>query len=159
MNVILYISIFSLKVLENCLATIRIILISNGKKNAGSILIFLISLLWIVSTSVTVININRDIFKIFVFSFGSLIGSYLGSFLEEKIALGNILTICITSSNIENYLRNNGYILTSIKGQGFKRDKKILFIASSRKEKINLTKKIIELDKHSMIITENININ
>ena len=90
-----YIAIFTSKILENTLATLRIILVSNGKKKLGAILQGLVTLLWILVTGTVIINLNQDIFKIIVFCLGSIVGSYLGSYLEEKIALGSNTIIAI----------------------------------------------------------------
>lgn len=153
MNIILYLGIFIFKIIENCLSTVRLILVSNGNKKAGAILIFFISLIWIISTSITIINITEDPFKVFVFALGSLVGSYLGSIIEELLAIGNILVICITEKKITTFLRDTGYIVTTLDGDGLKSNKEVLLIAISRKEKDKLVKKIIELDSSSMIIT------
>ena len=90
----LYIIIFILKILENALGTLRLIIVSNGKKVEGAVLNFLLSVVWVISTSMVVIDNN--IYKILVFAFGSLIGSYVGSVLEEKIALGNNMLFIIS---------------------------------------------------------------
>lgn len=87
----IYLLIFSFKIIENTLSTIRIIILANNNKKLAAILQGIISLIWVISTSLVVIDFNKGIGKIIAFTFGSLIGSYLGSILEEKIAIGNIL--------------------------------------------------------------------
>ena len=89
----IYIGIFISKILENTLSTLRIIVVSNGKKKLGAILQGLVALIWIFVTGVVIIDINEDIVKIIFFVIGSIAGSYLGSLLEEKIALGTNLVI------------------------------------------------------------------
>lgn len=81
----LYILIFIFKIIENTLSTLRIILISNGKKIIGAILQGLICIVWIASVSITIKDIDKDILKAVFFVLGSCIGSYLGSILDEKI--------------------------------------------------------------------------
>lgn len=81
---LIYIAIFFSKILENALSTLRLIVVSNGKKKLGALLQGIIALIWIFVTGVVIININKDIFKIIFFCLGSLVGSYLGSILEEK---------------------------------------------------------------------------
>ena len=119
----IYTIIFLLKVLENMISTLRIIFISNDHKILASILLFISSIIWILSSSITIININ--LISILVFSFGSFIGAYLGIFLEEKIALGTYLIISITEVNLVDYLRFKGYIITSLKGNGINGNKYI----------------------------------
>lgn len=149
-----YLLIFFLKLIENALATLRLILVSNGKKLLGSILQFICSLIWVVSTIVVIDNLNKDFLKIFVFALGCLAGSYVGSFLEEKLALGNNMIICITSFDIMDEIRKNGFALTSTKGTGINETKNILFITISRKKKQNLIELLRKLDENCFIIVE-----
>lgn len=67
------------------LSTVRIIVIAKNKKILGAILNGLISLVWIFSTSMVISNINKNILKIISFCLGAIIGSYLGSIIENRI--------------------------------------------------------------------------
>ena len=89
----IYLYIFISKILENTLATLRIIVVANGKKKLGALLQGMVATLWILVIGIIVTNINKDIFKIICFITGSIVVSYNGSVLEEKTALGNILII------------------------------------------------------------------
>jgi uncharacterized protein YebE (UPF0316 family) len=77
--------IFINKIIENMLGTVRIIVIAKNKKITGAILNGLISLIWILSTSMVLINVDSNPYKIFFFCLGAMIGSYLGSSIEEKM--------------------------------------------------------------------------
>ena len=103
---LIYLAIFASKILENTLATLRIIVVSNGKKKLGAILQGLVTLIWLLVTGVVIIDIKNDIFKIFFFCTGAVIGSYLGSIIEEKIALGTNTTIAIIDNQFKNILFN-----------------------------------------------------
>ena len=131
----IYIIIFLCKVIENTLTTLRIILISSGKKLIGALIQGVVALIWIFSTSLVIIDIEKDLFKIVCFVLGSIIGSYFGSILEEKIALGTIMIIINSDINLNNILSkykvttyNNYYIMTckrKIKNKIIKEVKKI----------------------------------
>jgi hypothetical protein len=54
----IYLAIFLSKILENALATLRIILVSNGKKKSGALLQGLVMLVWILVTGYVIIDIN-----------------------------------------------------------------------------------------------------
>lgn len=77
--------IFINKIIENMLGTVRIIVIAKNKKITGAILNGLISLIWILSTSMVLINVDNNPYKIFFFCLGAMIGSYLGSSIEENM--------------------------------------------------------------------------
>ena len=81
----IYIIILINKIIENMLSTLRIIVIAKNNKILGAVLNILISIIWICSTSIVIHNLNKDYLKIIFFALGSGIGSYLGSFIEEKI--------------------------------------------------------------------------
>jgi len=99
----IYLIIFLAKLLENMLATLRIILIANNKKFIGAILTFIISIIWILSVSYIVFDF-KDYLKIIAFALGSGIGSYIGSILEEKIALGCIIiSFKVQQNNLEKF--------------------------------------------------------
>ncbi len=147
----IYLTIFISKILENALATLRIIVVSNGKKKLGAILQGLVALVWIIVTGIVIVNINKDILKIICFVFGSIVGSYLGSVMEEKIALGNNLLIINTTKRklIKNYIKEynpffyKNYIILKIK----------------RKKAKDIVNLISKIDNESLIISERIKIN
>ena len=148
-----YLLIFFLKIFENAINTLRLLYTSSNQKFLSSLLQMLCSLLFITTTSMVVINSN-DFLVIIIFSLGCTIGSYIGSVLEEKIALGNNIIICITEKDIMNDIRNNGYKLTSTKGTGLD-IKNIIFIMTSRKKKRKLVKLLKELDENIFIMSGN----
>ena len=127
-----YLIIFILKIIENSLATLRLILVSNGKKWLGAFLLFTTSIIWIVSSHIAIIDIN--ISMVLIFSVGSLLGSYIGSILEEKMAIGNNMLICITQKQMSEILRQNGYIITKIEGYGKDSKKEVLFVMLKRNQ-------------------------
>ena len=150
----IYILIFISKIVENTLSTLRLIIVSNGKKKLGSILQGIIALVWIFSISITIIDINKDIFKIVFFVLGSTVGSYLGSIIEEKIALGSNMLICITKEIYEYDIKNKlkDYKITTIceKDDTYS----ILLILLKRKEINKISSIIKKIDKNSILISE-----
>ncbi|MFV0249998.1 MAG: DUF5698 domain-containing protein [Bacilli bacterium] len=157
MDLVIYIFIFFSKVIENSLGTFRLIIVSNGKKMFAAILQFLITLIWLLSTSIVMIDINKDPFKIVIFCIGTFIGSYLGSFVEEKIAIGSNMLICVVddvNDIVSTSLRKSGYVVTVLKGEGFKNSKNVLLIMSTRKKRHEISNFIKNLDKNAIIISE-----
>ena len=76
---LIYIFIFISKIIENALATLRFIVVANGKKLLGAFLNGIIALIWIFVTGIVIINVKEDPIKIIMFCLGSIVGSYLGS--------------------------------------------------------------------------------
>lgn len=158
MILLLYLMIFTSKIIENTLATLRLIVVANGKKFIGAVLQFAVALVWVLVTGVVVTNIQQDPFKIIVFALGSFAGSYLGSILEEKIALGYYLLTVIVEyeygKQITDELRNNQFAVTSIKAIGKDNQKYVLMILSKRKKREQISNIIQKIDKNAMIVTE-----
>lgn len=155
----LYVIIFLSKVAENAIATLRIIVVANGKKIIGAILQGIVAIIWICITGVVVVDVLKDPWKVIAFALGSIIGSYLGSIIEEKIALGNKLLIIIVDSkneqSITKKIRENNFAVTSTLGKGFETEKSILFILIPRK-KINIIIEMIKnTDQNALVISEN----
>lgn len=158
-SMLLYIIIFIAKVIENAVGTLRLIVVSNGKKVLGAILQGIIAIIWICVTGVVVTNIMEDPFKIVAFSLGSIVGSYLGSILEEKIALGNNLLMIITEQRNEvtltNKIREQDYAVTVVDAKGKDTDKSILLVFLPRKKIHVITKLTKQIDNNSLILSEN----
>ena len=136
----IYLALFFLKIIENALATLRIIVIANGKKLFGAFLNFLMSLSWIFSTSLVLVDIQSDPFKIFVYSFGTFLGSYLGSLLEEKLAIGKNMVIAITDpekDTLVEKIKEQNYPVIQLEGTTLDYSYQVLFITTTRKRKSN----------------------
>ncbi len=151
---LIYFLIFFSKIIENTLSTLRLIVVANGKKKMGALLQGLVALVWIFVTGIVIIDINKDIFKIVFFVLGSMAGSYFGSILEEKIALGSLVLMCITDKMHESIIKDklSNYKIISLS----ENDIVVLHIFIKRKE-VNKTKEIISnIDKNAIIISEKV---
>ena len=159
MNILIYFLIFTFKVIENTLSTLRIIVVANGKKIIGAILQGIVSIVWVISTSLVVINIQKDPLKILAFTSGALIGSYIGSIIEEKLALGtNIITTIINKNLTEKIiyaLKKQKHEAIILNGKNIYEQKNILLIIVKRKQNQNIIKLIKNIDKSAKIIIEN----
>lgn len=158
MNLFTYFLIFIFKVIENTLSTLRIIIVANGKKLFGAILQGIISIIWVISAGIVIVNINEDYFKILFFALGSLVGSYIGSLIEEKIALGSSLItsiICEEKSNlILRTLRKKGYYINIINSNNKERTITIMVLRKNINKVSNIIKTI---DSNAVIISQSIN--
>lgn len=155
MNINIYLSIFFLKLLENAIGTIRMIIATNGKKFLGAVLQFLIGIVWVMSASLAITNIQNDPIKVIVFALGSAIGSYVGCVVENKLAIGDNVLLCISGKEkLLDVLKSHDYSFTVILGSGLKQQNYVIIIAISRRIKKNLIKLIKDVDEHAMIISE-----
>ena len=151
---LIYMAIFFSKIIENAVATLRLIVVANGKKKLGALLQGIVALVWIFVTGIVIVNINKDLFKVVFFVLGSIVGSYLGSIIEEKIALGMNMLICITKEKYEDKIKNklNNYQITTIceKDNNYS----VLLIVLKRKEINKISEILKSIDKDIIIISE-----
>lgn len=160
MKIIIYFAIFLFKIIEDALATLRLIVVSNGKKKLGAILQFVVTLIWIILTGTVLMGIQKDIFKAISFAFGALVGSYFGSYLEEKIALGtNVFIVEINLKkmiNVINDLKKENFKIFKIKSGN---DENIILMILGARKKANKIVSIIKAnDKNAFILSEKVKV-
>lgn len=158
MTILIYIGIFIFKAIEEALRTLHIIVVSNGKKWLGAIVQFFVAIIWLIVTGTVIVDIREDPLKVVFYALGSLIGSYLGSLIEEKIALGYIELTVETDSEISNNLitelKNKKYNIKTLPGN--KDNTELVIIIIPRKKSNEVINTIRKFDKESEIITETV---
>jgi len=136
-GIILYITIFIAKSFEVSLATLRIMLINKGERNKGTIIAFFEIILWLIIVNTVLQNIAKDPLKGLAYALGFCMGNYIGSIAENKLALGNIEISAILDKEkgemLTENLRNSGFAVTTIDGEGKDSSKKILLLIVKRK--------------------------
>lgn len=145
----IYFLIFIFKIIEDALATLRLIVVSNGRKFLGSILQLICTIIWIILTGSVLIDFMKDFGKVIAFSIGSFFGSYLGFLVEEKIALGTNSFIIKYNNKFDRLLNDYNHVFLS---------NDLVMITAPRnraKDVINVVKRY---DKKAVIISEKIKI-
>ncbi len=132
---ILPLLVFSARILDVSMGTLRIIFIAKGLKHFAAILGFFESLIWLIA--VTQVMQNLSSWQTYVaFALGFAAGNYVGVVLEEKIALGNLLIRVITmkeADELVGFLRKSGYGVTSVDAQGESGPVKLIFSITKRR--------------------------
>lgn len=150
---ILYFLIFLSKIIENTLSTLRIIVVANGKKKLGAILQGIVALVWIFVTGVVIVDIGKDPIKVIFFCLGTIIGSYLGSIIEEKISIRNNTLVCIISNKYEKSIKK----LFKYKKLYLNNKYSLLILNFKSKNKNKILNTIKHIDRNSIIIIKNSN--
>jgi len=153
---LIYFLIFISKIIENALSTLRLIVVANGKKILGAILQGIVALVWIFVTGIVIIDINKDPIKIIIFCGGSIVGSYLGSLLEQKIGMGTNMIMCVIKEEYEEDVKEKleDYKIITL----CEKDKNysILFVLTRRKEIYKISEIVKQMDNNAIIISEKI---
>jgi uncharacterized protein YebE (UPF0316 family) len=126
--------IFTARVMDVSLGTLRIISLSRGRKYLAPILGFFEVFIWVVAISQLVRNLT-DISGYLAYAAGFAVGNYLGMWLEEKLALG-MLTLRIFAvregDELSKRLAGAGFGVTVLEGHGAEAEVKVLFVIIQR---------------------------
>ncbi|QRN85083.1 DUF2179 domain-containing protein [Clostridia bacterium] len=152
---IIYILIFTAKIVEISFMTIRTVLMTKGEKLYASILgMFEISI-WIYLMSTILTNIQSDPLQAVSYALGFACGIYLGSTIEERIGVGLVTMHVIADirdgMQIASGLRAQNIAVTHLKGEGRDAGKSILMIHIKRRKRKEAVKLIKEICPEAMI--------
>ena len=113
-------AIFFARLTDVSMGTVRQILIIRGRRGIASISAFFEITIWIVAVSRVITN--WEIYYMFAYALGFASGNFLGSYIEEKIALGYMFAYIVPkrSSDLAHTLREAGFGVTVIHGIGTK---------------------------------------
>ena len=131
-----YIIIFVARICDVSLATIRMILVVKGKRYPAAAIGFVEASIYIAVLSRIMQNIS-DPWKIVAYGMGFGCGTLLGSFLEEKLALGHVALEVIPNNDSQDDLlkamRTLGYGVTVLTGEGMTGEKMVMLVSADRK--------------------------
>lgn len=157
-GILLYLVIFVVKVFEVSLSTLRIVLITKDERVMGAAIGFFEVIIWLLVVSTVLNGITQDPFKVVVYGLGFAVGNFVGSLLENKLAIGvtNIEVIAhkLHGRKLANHLRANGLAVTSVSAFGMNDKREILYLHVPRK-KVKETVKIIRAFQEDVVITVN----
>lgn len=155
-GIVLYLVILVLKIIEVSMATLRIVLITKDERVKGAIIAFFEVILWVILVSTVLTNITKDPVKVLVYALGFSIGNFLGSKLENYLAIGTtnieVITHKADGKLVSKKLRNEGYAVTEVLACGMNDKRVILYLHVPRK-KVKPTVSLIQKMKSDVVIT------
>ncbi len=134
--VILPLLIFSARVLDVSLGTLRITFVSRGLRYLASLIGFFEVIIWLLAIRVIMQNLNNAVCYL-AYGGGFAMGNFIGIYLENKLAFGNAILQVITqtdASELIQALRMKGYGITSTTAQGNEGNVNIIHMAIRRAE-------------------------
>ena len=154
---ILCLKIFFVRILDVSLGTIRTIVTIKDKKLVASIIGFIEVFVWFVIVKEALNTDETSIFIAIFYAGGFATGTYIGSFLSDKLVSGNLAVQVITSrkdDKVIDQLRNMGYGISviDVKGKDIKVEKYMLFIEIDKKNMKHLRTNIKRLDPNAFIV-------
>lgn len=157
-----YLFIFLGKIIEVTVATIRMVLINRGERKKGSLIALFEVALWIVVTGTVLQGFTEDILKAVLYCVAFAAGTFTGSWVESKIALGlsTIQVIADTkcAEGLLIALRENKLAVTIVNGKGKEGEKKILFIHLKRSRIAEAVKLINKINEKCVITVSDVRV-
>ena len=152
-----YVFIFLARILDVSLQTVRMILVVRGERLKAAMIGFFEVIVYVVALNVIFDNLN-NIGNLMAYAFGFASGNYVGGIVEEKLAIGVQFVQIITMRNplkLAVHLREHGFGVTVLEGQGHTGPQFVLQVLSDRKELPKLTKTVAHWDEENfMIVTD-----
>lgn len=121
--------IFTARVVEVSMATIRVIFVSRGYKVLAASIGFWQAMIWLLAFGQIMKNLHNPMCYV-GFAGGYALGNYVGITLVEKMALGVVLIRIMTHLNADSLiesLKNGKYGVTSVDGRGAFGPTKLIF--------------------------------
>ncbi len=146
--------IFSLRLADQSLGTMRALLVSKNKPIYAALIGLVESAIWIVAISQVIKDIDDPIL-IGAYAAGFAAGTILGSYIERIVGVGNIVVrvFCPADSpSVAERLRKDGHGVTVIDGKGKDGPVKIYLCVIPRR-KLKKVLAMIELINSDAFIT------
>ena len=130
--------IFAARVIDMSLDVIRILMLMRDRRLLASIIGFAEVTVFIVALNEVIKGGLDDPGKVIAYAGGFATGNYIGSLIEGRLALGHLSmqifpADCFTQSTITR-LREEGFGVTAVRGEGRDGERTILFVLLKRKD-------------------------
>ena len=157
-GLILPLLIFTARILDVSLGTIRIILVSKGMKNFAPLFGFFEVFIWLLAIG----QIMKDITNLLLYlaySAGFAMGTFVGIQLENKLSLGMALIRIITrreASELIKVLRSQHHGFTVVDAQGPSGQVHIIYSIIHRHDLQEVIEDIKRYDPHAFYTVEDV---
>lgn len=149
----LFLIITSIQIVFVACSTFRVILMIKGHKYFAAWISMIETIIYIVGLDL-VLRYTDQILGVVAYAFGYAIGLLLGSWIEEKVALGFIILHVQTgdaAAQVDSQLRQQGYGVTAWVGAGQSGPDMVIEVLARRKQQKALQSLISRLDPSASI--------
>ncbi|HHT01617.1 MAG TPA: DUF2179 domain-containing protein [Firmicutes bacterium] len=131
-----YLFIFGSRVFDVSLGTVRTLMLVRGRRVVAALLGFVEVLIYIIALRLVVNSLSNPI-ALVVYAMGFSTGNFMGGFVEEKLAFGQLTVQVIPHAadgeRLAESLRDKGYGVTVLTGEGREGQRHILLISIPRR--------------------------
>ncbi len=133
--IILPILIFLARLTDVSLSTLRIVLVTMGKRNIAPLIGFVEAFIWLLAIGQIMQNLT-NIMSYLAYAGGFATGTFVGMWIEQQLALGMVMVRVITGKNPDNLiskLKETNYRFTHLRAEGKYGDVGVIFSIVKRK--------------------------
>lgn len=156
--VVIPLFIFLARICDVSISTIRVMFVLSGRRSIAPIIGFFEALIWLIAIGQILQNVS-SVTSYIAYAAGFATGTYVGMYIEEKIALGKVIVNIITqrdASQLLSAMREAGLRITNVDGQGLKGKVSVIFTVADRKDIPALTHMIKKFNPRAFYTIENV---
>jgi uncharacterized protein YebE (UPF0316 family) len=156
--VLLPLLIYVARITDVTLGTMRIISLSRGLRKIAPVLGFFEIMIWLLAIRQIFNHLDNPACYI-AYAGGFATGIYTGMLIEHKLAMGLRILRVITrydSQNLISVLKESGYGLTAVDGEGSQGHVKILFLLVKRRDLQNVIKLVRKYNPNAFYTVEDV---
>lgn len=150
--------IFSVRLIDVPIGTLRIIFLSKRNKLVVPFLSFFEVLLWLIIITKIVHNVDKPLYYL-AYAAGFAVGNWIGMLLDQKLAMGTSLIRIVTAKpalDLVTSLRKAGYAVTDVPAYGSSGQVSIVFTVIKRKQGEEIVNLIREYNPNAFYTIEDI---
>ena len=142
-KLLLYVLIFFGKIIGSMIGVLWLILVNRGEKFKAAFVSFFEVGLWLLVAGTVLIGFQEDLIKCAIYVVATAVGIYLGTLVEERLALGICsIQVILAQENLAHTneaeelaskLRRNDFAVTLMEGKGITGKRDILVLHVKRK--------------------------
>jgi uncharacterized protein YebE (UPF0316 family) len=132
--VVIPLLIFTARIMDVSLQTMRIIFVSKGRKLLAPLLGFFEVMIWLMAIAQIMHNMTNPLYYL-AYGLGFAMGTYVGLGIEERLAIGIALLRVITqrdATQLVAHLRGEEFGVTCVDAEGKSGKVKLIFIIVNR---------------------------
>ncbi|HKM06414.1 MAG TPA: DUF5698 domain-containing protein [Sphaerochaeta sp.] len=156
-TVLLALLIFTARVCDVSLGTLRHAMIIRSKRAIAFCVAFFEGLIWVFAVSKVMANVTEPL-TAFAFALGFASGTFVGITMESFLKIGEqvVKVFSVKGKEVATILRGEGYRVTEFTGQGRDSEVVLLFVQVRRREAKKVIKRARDLDKQCFLVIEDI---
>lgn len=148
--------IFSLRLIDVSMGTVRTIMVMRGMRKWAAMIGFVEVSIWVVAISRVIGQVN-NILSVIGYGGGFAAGTLLGMWIEDKLALGHVDIRVISTTKgqtITQTIREAGYGATQLQAEGQSGPVYVTSIVASRKEIPDIIRLVNKADATAFVTIE-----